>query len=327
MPPAPPRWAADKHVWDLEARDVFSPRWGMWVDDKYTIAGGVLQSQALALVRAAAPKARLVSDTLTGADTPLTGGLHLWVVFDVAEATRATLSVMYRTAPQRVYLDGFVITGSACTYDTPAGGATCTDGTPCAVVPISLEAGSHSLELRFDTPGAIAAAALTTPSGLVLAQTDSQWYATFDATASSQAPGASAALSAAVGAMLPQAPPVPFRLEHPTLGTPLSLDPYSWSPCGSAGVLRLTGQVHTQWGRASPPPDPLPRALRAKMNLIRTSLARSALGWGLGEGLSSPIGYVPVMGRTSPSQTLPGALRAKMNLICTYTSARRATFL
>ena len=24
------------------------------------------------------------------------------------------------------------------------------------------------------------------------------------------------------------------------------------------------------WGRASPPPDPLPRALRAEMNLIRT---------------------------------------------------------
>ena len=42
------------------------------------------------------------------------------------------------------------------------------------------------------------------------------------------------------------------------------------------------------WGRASPPPDPHPRALRAEMSLIRTlfSYWRAAV-LGLGEVLSS----------------------------------------
>ena len=239
MPPAPPRWASDKRVWDLEAASVFSPRWGAWVNDNYTLASGVLLSQALSLVRAAAPGAHLISDTLTGADTPLTGGLHMWTVFDVPATTAATLYVMYKTAPQRVFLDGFVVSGSACPYDTPAGGDVCTDGTPCAVIPISLDAGSHSLELRFDAPGAIAAAALTAVSGRVLAKTDGSWYATLDAVVSARAPGAQAALAASVSAMLPEAPPVPFRLEHPVTGAPIALDDSSWSPCGPAGALRL----------------------------------------------------------------------------------------
>ena len=44
------------------------------------------------------------------------------------------------------------------------------------------------------------------------------------------------------------------------------------------------------WGRASPPPDPLPRALRAKVNLIRIlyPARRAALLGGVWEGLALP---------------------------------------
>ena len=266
---------------------MYSPRWGSWLNDTYTLADDLLSSQAVAMIKAAAPNARLVSDTLTGADTPPTGGLHLWTTFDVTAATAATLRIMYKTAPQRVYLDGFVVSGSACLYDTPAGGGVCVDGTPCAMVPLFMDAGSHSLELRFDSPGAIAAAALTLPSGQVLAQTDASWYATLDAAVASSMPGGQAALDAAVAAALPAAPATTFMLEHPVTGAPIALDAAARSPCGEAGALRLAA------------PGARPVTFSAPVDM-------DAYGWTAGFGR---ITLAAEDGSTSTARSCYGALR------------------
>ena len=74
-------------------------------------------------------------------------------------------------------------------------------------------------------------------------------------------------------------------------------------------VLRLM----LSWGRASPSPDPLPRALRAKQGYrvrMRFIFARSALGRGSGGGLALPQESINLKKSLSVSNALPSYDRA-----------------
>lgn len=181
------------------------------------------------MVKAAAPGAVLITDTLDGTDVPVSGNVHMWTVFTAPTSGFATLSVIFKSAPASVLIDGRAISGAACRYDQPPGGS-CTD-VPCAQVSVFVPAGTHEIELRFGSPGVVGLAALVSHSGRVLASTNAAWYVQWDAVAAASVP------SALPGSILnlPEPPATPFRLFHPQLGVPISLDASSWSPCGVAG--------------------------------------------------------------------------------------------
>ena len=229
-----------KQAWDLQNPSVFSPLWGAWFGEEYVIANGVLASQAAALVRQAAPAARLITDTLTGLDAAMdVVQTRMWASFSTPRDGWATLYVMMRSAPVQVLVDDAVVTGAACAYDNPASN-TCTDGTPCATIPVWLGAGAHRLELRSPTPGVLALAAVVASTGDVLTCTNASWHAAWDVAGAAK-PSAATSLAAGLAADLPGPPQTAFTLEHPTLGLAVRMDTTSWRPCGVGGVLRLGG--------------------------------------------------------------------------------------
>ena len=228
-------------MWDLQDPSVFSPLWGAWFGSQYVIANGILSSQAAALVFGAAPSARVITDTLTGTDASVAvSQVHLWTRFNVTFDTVATLHITFRTSPMQVFLDDAVVTGSACAYDNPASN-TCTDGTPCASIPVWLSQGTHTLELRTTTPGVIALAAIVAAGGSVLTQTNSSWYVAWDMPAGGAAPSSAQSLATGLATDLPGPPQSFFTLEHPQLGTAMRVDASSLRLCGVGGAIRMGG--------------------------------------------------------------------------------------
>ena len=232
-PPNPPQPPRGKNAWDLEDPSVFTPLWGSWSSGVYAIANSLLSKDGAVLVKSAAPGARLVADTLDGMDVPASGITHIWTIFETTSDDIVTLYAMFRSAPVRVLIDGRPISGASCQYDAPPGG-TCTE-VPCTDVSLHLSAGSHVMDIRFESPGVVALAAVVSSTGNVLTATDQSWYVAWDAAT----PEETHAMNPAP-VNLPAPPNGAFRLIHPALGKPIALDASSWSPCGDAGILRLT---------------------------------------------------------------------------------------
>lgn len=243
-PPAPPQPQDGKHAWDLEDPSVFSPVWGTWTAGSYALAHSILAKDAAVMVKAAAPGARLITDTLDGTDVPRIGATHVWTIFSNPASGPVTLYAMFKSAPVRVLIDGRPVSGAACQYDTPPGG-TCVD-IACASVSVHLSAGPHVIDIKYDSPGVVALAAVTSAAGSVLAATDRSWFVTWDAASTQDQTVAVPQVK-----NLPSPPQAPFRLLHPASLLPISFDASSWSPCGDAGMMRISNGVPITFEQSS----------------------------------------------------------------------------
>ena len=86
---------------------VFSPLWGAWFGSEYVIANGVLTSHAAALVRQAAPAARLITDTLTGLDAAMdVVQTRLWADFSTDAPRRVGHAVRHDAQCSGASVDG-----------------------------------------------------------------------------------------------------------------------------------------------------------------------------------------------------------------------------
>ena len=224
-------------MWDLSDPDVFSPRWGSFDGGLYALANGLSDTDAVQM--AAQGFAHVISDTLIGMDSPLWGDMRMWTTFTLPAPAVLQLAVAFiGDVATTVLVDGVVVTGSSCPVDRPASAVTCTS-MPCELVDVSVDAGSHEIDIMFALPGQQAILSLTTSDGRVVAATNASWKFAWDAIPPAQDVPPDVALAQALLNGLPEPPATSFTLVHPDLGYPILIDTASASACGPDGALRI----------------------------------------------------------------------------------------